>query len=153
MEDTLSKPIRDIEYELMMLGRYQLVASGAGREGGPLERSAYLLLSRISVQGPMTIRELSEAFHLDPSTVNRQTAAMLREGLVERAATPDKVARCFRLTDEGRRRLDEGRDFILGRLEKIFGEWTADEVAVFGAGLKRFGTSIEQISGLPWPRD
>jgi hypothetical protein len=26
----MDKPIRDIEYEMMMLGRYQLVASGAG---------------------------------------------------------------------------------------------------------------------------
>jgi DNA-binding MarR family transcriptional regulator len=153
LEDTVDKPIGDIEFEMMMLGRYQLVASGAERDGGRLERSAYLLLSRINAQGPMTIRELSEAFHLDPSTVNRQTAAMLREGLVERAATPDKIARSFRLTDQGRRRLDEGRDFILNRMEKIFGEWTADEVAVFAANLKRFSASIEQISGLSWPRD
>jgi DNA-binding MarR family transcriptional regulator len=153
VKDAMNKPIGDIEYEMMMLGRYQLVASGAGRDGGQLERSAYLLLSRINTQGPMTIRELSEAFHLDPSTVNRQTAAMLREGLVERVATPDKVARCFRLTDQGRRRLDEGRDFILGRLERIFGDWTAEDVSVFAANLRRFGTSIEQISGLPWPRD
>jgi predicted transcriptional regulator len=51
---------------------------------GRLDRSACLLLSRIQAEGPMTIGGLSAAFGPDVSTLNRQTAAMLRAGIVER---------------------------------------------------------------------
>ncbi|MCP9948511.1 MarR family winged helix-turn-helix transcriptional regulator [Actinomadura madurae] len=73
-----------------------------GGEGGLLERSAYILLSRVRIEGPMSIRQLSEAFDLDPSTLNRQTSAMLRAGLVERIPDPEGgIARKFRITSEG----------------------------------------------------
>lgn len=53
----------------------------------------------------MSIGQLSDAFGLDASTLNRQTAAMLRGNLVERIADPDGgIARKFRITAEGERR-------------------------------------------------
>ncbi|WP_308168109.1 MarR family transcriptional regulator [Nonomuraea sp. NEAU-A123] len=95
------KPTHLVEYETMLLGRHNLTARSR-REGGLLDRSAYILLSCIRVEGPMSIRQLSEAFGLDASTLNRQTAAMLRDELVERIPDPDGgIARKFRITDEG----------------------------------------------------
>lgn len=86
----MDKPLDLIEFETMLLGRYMalLTPRARGMEGR-LDRSAYLLLSRIQVEGPMSIGQLSEAFGLDTSTLNRQTAAMLRNGVVERMPDPE----------------------------------------------------------------
>ncbi|MCP9965291.1 MarR family transcriptional regulator [Actinomadura madurae] len=124
-----------------------------GGEGGLLERSAYILLSRVRIEGPMSIRQLSEAFDLDPSTLNRQTSAMLRAGLVERIPDPEGgIARKFRITSEGERRLDAERAQIVTGIDKIMADWTSDEVAAFAAFLQRFNTDIERLAGHPWPR-
>lgn len=148
----MDKPTHLIEYETMLLGRHNL-ATRFRREGGLLDRSAYILLSRIGMQGPMSIRQLSEAFGLDASTLNRQTAAMLRDGLVERIPDPDGgIARKFRITGEGERRLDRERETIVGALEKILDAWAPEEVAAFAAYLQRFNTDIERLAGQPWPR-
>ncbi|HEX2312623.1 MAG TPA: MarR family transcriptional regulator [Thermomonospora sp.] len=150
----MHKPTELIEYETMLLGRYShLISSAAHRADGRLERSAYILLSRVRVEGPMTIRRLSEAFDLDQSTLNRQTSALMRAGLLERIPDPEGgIARKFRITGLGERRLDEHRDEVVRSLDKIMSEWTADEVAAFAAFLKRFNTDIERLAGRPWPR-
>lgn len=149
----MDKPIPAVEFETMLLGKHTLATSLAPREGGLLDRSAYIVLSRIRMEGPMSIRQLSEAFDLDPSTLNRQTSAMLRAGLVERIPDPEGgIARKFRISGEGKRRLDNERRKRIGGLEKILADWTPDEVATFAAYLKRFNTDIERRSERRWPR-
>ncbi|MFJ5234962.1 MarR family winged helix-turn-helix transcriptional regulator [Kitasatospora sp. NPDC088391] len=143
-----------IEREIMLLGRHQVLAS-ARTSGGPdsLERSAYTLLSRIETEGPLTIGQLAEAFGLDTSTVNRQTAAMLRAGLVDRIPDPDGgVARKLRITEEGLRRLHADRDWSIEGLSRVVGDWTATDLAGFAAVLERFNRDIERLQGRPWPR-
>ena len=103
-----------IEQEMMTLGRHaSLGAIGdCARQpvAGRLERSAYILMSRIEASGPLSIGQLADAFGLDTSTINRQTAAMLRAGLVERIPDPDGgLARKFRITPEGLTRLHHHR--------------------------------------------
>lgn len=101
----------------------------------------------------MSIRQLSEAFDLDPSTLNRQTSAMLRDGLVERIPDPaGGIARKFRITVEGERRLDSERGQITAGIDKIMSDWTAEEVEAFASFLQRFNTDIERLAGSPWPR-
>lgn len=102
----MGRSTHDVEYEQMLLSRHELLR----HRSGALDRSAYILLSRIRVQGPMSIGELSEAFALDTSTLNRQTAAAMRAGLVERIPDPEGgMARKFRITTQGARMLDEER--------------------------------------------
>lgn len=149
----MEKPVRAIEFETMLLGKHSLAGSSGRREGGLLDRSAYVLLSRLHREGPMSIRQLSDAFGLDPSTLNRQTSTMLRAGLVERIPDPEGgIARKFRITAGGERKLNNDREKVVGSLEKILTDWTADEVAAFAACLKRFNTDIERHTGRPWPR-
>ncbi|MFI6516142.1 MarR family winged helix-turn-helix transcriptional regulator [Spirillospora sp. NPDC050679] len=147
-------PAHQIEYESMLLGRHShLISAAAESGGGRLERSAYILLSRVRVEGPMSIRQLSEAFALDPSTLNRQTAALTRAGLLERIPDPDGgIARKFRITDEGGHRLDEHRDEVVRGLDKVLADWPEEDAAAFAAYLKRFNTDIERLTGRPWPR-
>ncbi|MEV0617780.1 MarR family transcriptional regulator [Nonomuraea sp. NPDC050404] len=138
----MDKPTHLIEYETMLLGQHR-----------HLDRSAYILLSRIRMEGMMSIGQLSEAFGLDVSTLNRHTSALLRDGLAERIADPGGgIARKFRLTEEGERFLEAERARNLYGLDKVLAGWTADEVAAFAAYLKRFNTDIERLGGRPWPR-
>jgi DNA-binding MarR family transcriptional regulator len=147
----MDKATHLIEHETMLLGRHHI--SARRREGSLLDYSAYILLSRIRVVGPMSIRQLSDAFGLDASTLHRQTAAMLGDGLVERIPDPDGgIARKFRITAEGEYRLDHERQSIISGLEKILDAWTPDDVATFAAFLQRFNTDIERLSGRTWPR-
>ncbi|RPK83449.1 MarR family protein [Streptomyces sp. ADI97-07] len=151
---TMDKPTHLIEFETMLLGRHlQLSAPRLRRNNQSLDRSAYTLLSRIRMEGPMSIGQLSEAFGLDASTLNRQTAAMLRAGLVERIPDPEGgIARKFRITEEGGRGLDAERSANISGLEKVMAAWEPEEVAAFAAYLKRLNTDIENLDGRPWPR-
>ncbi|MFD8597261.1 MarR family winged helix-turn-helix transcriptional regulator [Kitasatospora sp. NPDC059646] len=152
-----TKELALIEREMMLLSRHQVLAA-TRTAGGPdseerLERSAYTLLSRIETEGPLTIGQLAEAFGLDTSTVNRQTAAMLRAGLVDRIPDPDGgVARKLRITGEGMRRLHHDREWSIQGLAKVVADWTAEELADFAEVLERFNRDIEKLQGRPWPR-
>ncbi|NUS10560.1 MAG: MarR family transcriptional regulator [Streptomyces sp.] len=148
----MARPTREVEYEQMLLSRHGFLQQGR-RKGGVLERSTYILLSRIRVEGPMSIGELSDAFGLDASTLNRQTAAATRDGLVERIPDPEGgMARKFRITAEGERLLDEEREGIVHALDQITADWSGEDIAAFAAYLRRFNTSIERLTGRPWPR-
>jgi len=145
----MTKPTHRLEYEQMLLSRHEVLR----HRSGALDRSAYVLLSRIRIQGPMSISELSEAFGLDSSTLNRQTAAAMRSGLVERIPDPEGgIARKFRITAKGAGMLDQERDSIISGLDKVMADWTDEDIAAFTAYLRRFNTDIERLSGRPWPR-
>ncbi|SEF91504.1 DNA-binding transcriptional regulator, MarR family [Nonomuraea solani] len=138
----MDKPTDLIEYETMLLGQHRHV-----------DRSAYILLSRIRMAGMMSIGQLSEAFGLDVSTLNRHTSALLRAGLAERIADPGGgIARKFRLSEAGERYLDSERARHISGLEKVLAGWTPDEVASFAAYLRRFNTDVERLGGRSWPR-
>ncbi|MFJ3960977.1 MarR family winged helix-turn-helix transcriptional regulator [Streptomyces sp. NPDC090036] len=136
----------------MLLSRHQVLAR---RERDPerLERSAYLLLSRIETQGPMSIGQLAEAFGLDTSTVNRQTAALLRCGLAERVPDPDGgVARKLRITAQGGSRLAEDREVNQSCLARVVAGWSPEEVRELEDVLVRLNRSAEALEGRYWPR-
>ncbi|MET7466774.1 MarR family transcriptional regulator [Nonomuraea sp. NPDC005501] len=138
----MDKPTDLIEYETMLLGRHRHI-----------DRMAYILLSRVRLEGMMSIGQLSDAFGLDVSTLNRHTSALLRSGLVERIPDPDGgMARKFRLTGAGERYLDDERAKNVNGLEKVLVNWTPEEVATFAAYLRRFNTDVERLAGRPWPR-
>lgn len=150
----MPRPTEEVEYEQMLLGRHSLADHRGGRhKNALLDRSAYTLLSRLRVQGPMSNGELSDAFGLDASTLNRQTAAVTRAGLAERIADPDGgMARKFRITARGTELLDAERERVVQSLGQVMKDWPDDDIAAFAGYLKRFNTGIEQLSQRPWPR-
>lgn len=101
----------------------------------------------------MSLGELSDAFGLGASTLNRQTASAMRAGLVERVPDPDGgTARKFRLTDKGARMLDEERERTVESLDRVMADWSDEDIVGFAACLRRFSTDIERLGGRPWPR-
>ncbi|KJL32233.1 MarR family winged helix-turn-helix transcriptional regulator [Microbacterium azadirachtae] len=133
--------IADIEYAQMLLSRYTIAQL---RHDGSLDRSAYVVLARLASDGPLSIGELSDLLRLDASTLQRQTTAAMRMGLVDRIPDPDGgPARKFTLTNEGRIRLDATRERSLHALDKILGDWTDDDIDRFAGLLHRFNAAIE----------
>jgi len=146
--------IADLVRELMLVNRHFILdVADSYRGGDRLDRSAFILLSRIEAEGPMSIGQLAEAFGLDTSTVNRQSAAMLRIGVAERIPDPGGgLARKLRITEEGRRRLRSERDWSVNGLRTVLRDWDPSDIGRLLAGLTRFNQSIEELSGKPWPR-
>ncbi len=140
--------------EFMLVNRHYVLGVADGYRGEDrLDRSAFILLSRIEAEGPMSIGQLAEAFGLDVSTVNRQTAAMLRSGVAERIPDPGGgLARKLRITEEGRRRLQSERDWSVNGLRHVLEQWAPEEIEQLLESLTRFNQAIEELSGKPWPR-
>ncbi|WP_308162990.1 MarR family winged helix-turn-helix transcriptional regulator [Nocardia alni] len=139
-----------LEFETMLLGRYSLSSARTGH----LDRSAYTLLSRLHMGGPMSISQLSEALGLDTSTVNRQTAAMRRAGLLDRIPDPDGgIARKFQISAEGTRQLEAHRADSVQHLDVILADWSPEDLSALVGYLERFNTDIERYHGRPWPRE
>lgn len=150
MRDT----IKIIDRELRLVSRHSTMGTVDSIQPERLERSAYLLLSRLEAEGPMSIGQLAEAFSLDTSTVNRQTAALVREGLVERIPDPDGgMARKLSPSDEGLRRLVANRDWSVERLHDVLSGWEPGDMDALAGLLMRFNHSVEARAGHPWPRD
>lgn len=140
-----------VEFETMLLGRHSL--AGLSRRGGLLDRSAYIVLHRVRMQGPMSVGELSDAFGLDTSTLHRQTTAMMGAGLIERIPDPQGgLARKFRITEEGAARLEQVRERNIRALGRALEDWSAEDVAAFAEYLRRFNTGLERLDQRPWPR-
>lgn len=146
--------IEAIERELRLVGRHATMGSlHQCPPGVRLERSAHLLLSRLEAEGPLSIGQLADAFGLDTSTVNRQTAALLRVDLAERIPDPDGgMARKIRITEEGLRKLRANRAWATDGLGTVLEDWTPGEVATLADALRRFNTTVEEKEGRPWPR-
>ncbi|GII98932.1 DNA-binding MarR family transcriptional regulator [Sediminihabitans luteus] len=141
-----------IERETMLIGRYMHLAERQSVPELRLERSAYLLLSRL-VDEPLTLAELSTAFELDVSTLNRQTSAMLKEGLVERIPDPaGGIARRFRVTPAGARRLDAARTSKVAGIDALLAGWTDAERETLAAALLHLNDTVEARMGSAWPR-
>ncbi|MFV2176637.1 MarR family winged helix-turn-helix transcriptional regulator [Actinomadura sp. LOL_016] len=128
----------------MLLNRY----ATSHHRTRALERSAYVMLRCILVQGPMSIGQLGDALGLDPSTLNRQTAAAVHAGLLERIQDPfGGVARKFCVTDSGMRAVERERFAVLQSLEKLLVDWSSEDISAFASYLRRFNVDIERLTG------
>lgn len=140
----------DVEYELTLLSRYHALAQ---RSELHLDRSAYLLLGRLELQQPMSLKELSCAFGLDISTINRQIGALRRQGLVERVEDPaGGLARKVRPTASGLAQLRADREHSTAGVGKVLRDWTPETRRALGDLLRHFNQSVEEIEGRTWPR-
>lgn len=148
-------PIAAIEFETLAFSRHVTAAVGRGRtEDQVLEGSAYTLLSLIEAGGPSSIGTLAEITGLDASTLNRQTAALLRDGHVERVHDPaGGIARVFKLTFAGRMALEIVQSRSRGALARTLAAWSPAERDELARVLRHLNESIESQYAKPWPRE
>lgn len=148
---TLAATIELLEQELTLLARHQL-SSAQHTPDLSLDRSGYQLLSRIEL-GPLSLKQLAEAFRLDISTVNRQIGALQKKGLVERIADPDGgIARLLRPTQRGLDLLHQDRTVRHTQVSRVLESWEPADVVRLNELLAQFNTSIEELEGQSWPR-
>ncbi|WP_227878593.1 MarR family winged helix-turn-helix transcriptional regulator [Arthrobacter dokdonensis] len=142
--------VRILERELALLSRQYLKSRDRNLR---LERSAYLILSRLEAEGPLTIKGMARAFGLDLSTVNRQIAALQRAGHAEPCLDPaGGTARRFRPSAEGLRQLNADRFHYEAGVKRTIGSWERADVEQFAELLMRFNVAIEDLEGRHWPR-
>lgn len=148
---TLTATIELLEQELTLLARHQL-SSAQHTPDLTLDRSGYQLLSRIEL-GPLSLKQLAEAFRLDISTVNRQIAALRAKGLVERIPDPEGgLARILRPTARGLELLHRDRSVRHTQVARVLETWEPADVVRLNELLAKFNASIEELEGQSWPR-
>jgi DNA-binding MarR family transcriptional regulator len=147
--DDKANVVAAVEYEMTLLSRYrQRELSGMA-----LDRSAYLLLGRLELEHPLSLKELAVAFSLDISTINRQVTALVREGLVEYVLDPDGgAARKVQSTPAGLAGLYDDRRHSRDGVERVVAGWSAADLTHLRDLLTRFNTAIEDLQGIHWPR-
>ena len=109
-----------------------------------IESAAYALLACAVVAGPQRLTSLAEAVHADPSTVSRQTAALVRHGLLERRADPADGRACMLVaTPEGVRVFEDNRELRSRMLAKTLRKWSMTDLARLTVLLDRFNSDLE----------
>jgi DNA-binding MarR family transcriptional regulator len=145
---------RDLELELLLLGRHTAIVANDVATGPRLDRSAYLLLTRLELSGAMTLKELADALRLDASTVSRQTAAIVKAGLAERIpGTVEQIARRYRPTARGLAELHADRTERLAQLGDLLVDWDPRDRRRLVGALRMFNEQIEHAQDMRWPRD
>jgi len=115
--------------------RQQFLAAAAH----DVEWSAQMVLRCIAVEGPMRSSLLAERLESDPSTVSRQIAALVRDGLVERRADPvDGRATLLVLTEKADGVLADHEDKRNRHFALMLSDWSERDLKRFGALLERF---------------
>jgi DNA-binding MarR family transcriptional regulator len=93
--------------------------------------------------GSCHMKELAAEHALDPSTVSRAVATLVRDGLVIRAADPvDGRASTLRLTDRGNTVLDGVRGHYEERISAALQDWTPEEITTLTTSLNRFADDL-----------
>ncbi len=122
--------------------------------GGESDVAALFLLVKICKHGPLRARELAEAIGADPSTVSRQVAALVRNGLVERQAdAADGRASLLEATSTGRGRVQQFVDQRTRAMGKVLAHWSPEDRRTFVRLLTEYARNVElhrdeMLSGL-----
>ncbi|GAB7193264.1 hypothetical protein NUM3379_39730 [Kineococcus sp. NUM-3379] len=116
------------------------------REEGEADGAAAMLLATLAESGPLRAGALAEAVHSDPSTVSRQTAALVTRGLLERQPDPaDGRAARLALTAAGEEFLRTLHTRRLAMLGEALRDWEPAELERFAASLRRFNDSLDRV--------
>jgi DNA-binding MarR family transcriptional regulator len=125
---THDDPITTIELQLLRLVRHLETLGRKSSLYVSVDRAGYLALRTLDRLGPVHTNALSEALHLDASTVTRQVAALAAGGLVERRPNPsDGRSSMLSLTGEGRRTMHQVERERQRMLREMLSDWDEGE--------------------------
>ena len=114
-----------------------------------VEWSAQVVLRAVATEGPLRSSALAELIQSDPSTVSRQVAALVKEGLLERRADPeDGRASLLVVTEAANAVLNEHAEIRLNHFTHMVSDWSARDLRKFAELLQRFNADFEQSSSI-----
>jgi DNA-binding MarR family transcriptional regulator len=123
---------------MMGLGRqWASVSSQLSKIG--IDKTAMILLSALTSIGPVRSNGLANAVYSDPSTISRQVAALVKDGLVERRADPaDGRASLLAVTHKGRELVETRHRQRSCSLARMLAHWPEQDRVRFVELLERF---------------
>jgi DNA-binding MarR family transcriptional regulator len=109
--------------------------------------SAHVLLKCLANEGSMRASAIAECLQSDPSTVSRQVAALVKDGLLERRADPvDGRASLLVLTPRADDVLAEHEHIRLRHFARMLDDWPERDLQSFAALLHRFTQDFESAN-------
>jgi DNA-binding MarR family transcriptional regulator len=112
-----------------------------------VEWSAHMLMRCLDNEGPLRASAIAEVLHSDPSTVSRQVASLVKDGLLERRADPgDGRASLLVLTPKADAVLAEHNQFRLDYFAQMLESWSDIDLRRFAGLLDRFTQAYEGAS-------
>jgi DNA-binding MarR family transcriptional regulator len=112
-----------------------------------VEWSSQIVLRLLAREGPMRASDIAGALHSDPSTVSRQVATMVKDGLLERQADPeDGRASILALTSKADAVIAEYERVRLAHFAAMLSDWDMSDLSEFARMLRRFTQDFEKSS-------
>ncbi len=117
-----------------------------------VESASQLLLRTLAADGPTRASALAASVHSDLSTVSRQVAGLVANGLLERRADPvDGRASLLVVTDAGQAVIAEHEHVRTAFFTQVLDGWNDAELTQFSSLLERFTAAYEQTHATGWP--
>jgi DNA-binding MarR family transcriptional regulator len=130
---------RRLAAAMFAMGKQQASFGARMSKLGGIDRSAVILLKYLVAMGPSRSSALAAAVHSDPSTISRQVAALVRDGLVERRADQeDGRASLLAATPAGTALLEEQRRRMGISLARVVRDWASEDLDRFVELFERF---------------
>jgi len=112
-----------------------------------VEWSAHMVLKCLENEGPSRASAVAEWLHSDPSTVSRQVAALVKDGLLERRADPDDGrASLLALTPRADVIIAEHDRIRLAHFATMLDDWSDTDLRRFATLLHRFTADYESAN-------
>lgn len=128
---------------LIRLGEFHRFHRGEAGGDPALDRTTYLLLSRLADGAPMTMGEIAEQLDITPPTATRRVAPLVEAGLVRRERHPDSHRTVvITITDAGRARVSAVQQARVETLRETFRDWHPDEVDTLAEVLDRLTDTL-----------
>jgi DNA-binding MarR family transcriptional regulator len=130
---------RRLAAAMFAMGKQQASIGARISKMGGFDRSAIILLKTLIHMGPSRSSAVAAAVHSDPSTISRQVASLVRDGLVERRADQeDGRASLLAATPAGIALLEEQRRRMGISLARVVQHWTPEDIDRFVELFERF---------------
>jgi DNA-binding MarR family transcriptional regulator len=109
-----------------------------------VEWSAHLLLANLVIEGPLRAGALAELVQSDPSTVSRQVAGLVKDGLIERRADPvDGRASLLIATAQGESAVRAHKEVRNAHFRRMLSDWSEPDCRQFAVLLQRFTAAFD----------
>jgi DNA-binding MarR family transcriptional regulator len=141
---------RHLESLLRMSASRRVYANQAEAAGVAMSQPAYVLLRRISLDGPLAMGELARRTHMDAGATARQVGQLERDGLVRRYASPDDGRVNLVVATPAGTRVHQRLAAVLhGRMVDVLARWSEKDRREFARLMGRF---VDDLRESNYPR-